>query len=93
MISPNMQKLIEQPIIGHLDEEEQKEGNILMVDEFFYDEDKENSSFFSNRGQFGAIAQSYPEDSIPQKDFMGHDHNNMMHSAPKQSTYKPSQFA
>jgi hypothetical protein len=43
-----MNKLLEQPIIGHLIDEEQKEGNILMADEFFYDEDKENSSFFSN---------------------------------------------
>lgn len=87
LISPNMNKLLEAPIIGHLEDEEQKEGNILMVDEFFYDEDKENSSFFSNR-QYDHIAQSHPEDSIYQGDYITSNNNNSSfnsNKAPKQS--------
>ena len=86
-----MNKLLEAPIIGHLEDEEQKEGNIIMVDEFFYDEDKENSSIFSNR-QFEHIAQGHPEDNIYHGDYMDKNTSNSF-KAPKQSQYKPSQFA
>lgn len=61
MISPNMYKLIETPIIGYLEEEKECEG--LYRNEYMPDDDKENNSFFSNKN-FENIAQSHPEETI-----------------------------
>lgn len=61
LISPNMNKLIEAPIIGHLEEE--KENNINLMNDFFFDTlDKENDSLFNNRNF--EIARPHYEDSI-----------------------------
>ena len=59
LISPNMNKLLEAPIIGHLEEE--KENNFNLMNDFFFDDNKENDSFFSNNRNYENIAKGHPE--------------------------------
>jgi hypothetical protein len=59
LISPNMNKLLEAPIIGHLEEE--KDNNFNMMNDNFFDDNKENDSFFSNHTNYENIAHAHPE--------------------------------